>query len=175
MKKLFDLFLIALGLGLLAYGGQLLYLRYRPISVEAMDSASEIAVVTSVPSSLTLASLDLSLPIIAAEKHADNWQTTDQGVSYLSSSPLPGEPGNSVMYGHNWPNLLGELDNLHPGDEIVVNYGTREVTFIVHYKSVVEASDVSVYAPTLDSRLTLYTCTGFFDSKRLVVAALLKT
>lgn len=173
MKKFFDLVLVLSGLTLLAYGGYLLSLRHRPVVMPPQVVASEQEIVTDSPTRLDISSLALSLPIYPAVIRGGKWQTTSLGVSYLSSSPIPGETGNSVFYAHNWPNLFGSLGRVKPGDIISVYFGSRRVDYVVHYVSIVDPSDSSVYAPTSDSRLTLYTCTGFLDSKRLVVTALL--
>lgn len=171
MKKLFDLTLITLGFVLLSYGGYLLLLRHRPIvPVQATEGTIQERV-TAQPTKLAITSLSLTLPVYPSEIVGDKWQTTDQGISYLATSPLPGEVGNTVMYGHNWPNILGGLSRIKPGDTINIYFGSKKVEYRVHYVSIVEPDNTSVYTNTTDSRLTLYTCTGFLDSKRLVVTA----
>lgn len=173
MRRFFAALTLIVGLVLLAYGTYLTYLRYRPLPAPAPVAAAESLPVTNSPTALTLPSLGLTLPVYPAAIEGNKWQTTSVGVSYLSTSPLPGEAGNSVLYGHNWPNLLGRLGELSPGDQVVVSFGGREVSYTVHYLSVVGPANSEIYANTSDSRLTIYTCTGFLDQERLVVTALL--
>ncbi len=133
------------------------------------------ATVTSendLPIGLIIPALGLELPILPARLNGNKWEASDKGVSYLVSSPRPGEVGNSILYGHNWPNLLGSMNLVRPGDaiEIVFADGVRK-SFVTNYTSLVNPSETQILAPTRDRRLTLYTCAGFLDSKRFVVTA----
>lgn len=124
---------------------------------------------------LIIKDLRIDLPIYPAVVRNQEWETTTLGVSHLSNSPIPGEPGNSVIYGHNWQNLLGQFVNIKPGQEITIEYKDRSrKTFIVDKTAVVEPDQVSILAPSEDTRITLYTCTGFLDSKRFVAVAIAK-
>src|SRR5437763_330982 len=58
------------------------------------------------PNRLTISSVNIDLPILPAGIHNGAWETTTDGVSYLTASPLPGEVGNSILYGHNWQSLI---------------------------------------------------------------------
>lgn len=116
--------------------------------------------------------LSKTLPVYKSTIKNNIWETTDKGVSYLTSSGIPGERGNAVFYGHNLPYLLGDLDSVTIGSYIFFDLGDlRSVRYQVVEKKVVKPSDTSILAPTKDSILTLYTCTGFLDSERLVVIA----
>ena len=128
------------------------------------------------PKEISIKALGISLPIIPATVTNNHWQTTEAGASYLTSSPLPGEKGNSVIYAHNWRSLFGNLVNAKVGQEVVVTYpdGTKK-TFVIEYTSVVTPSESTILAPSTDKRITLYTCTGFLDSKRFVAVAVLKS
>lgn len=44
-------------------------------------------------------------------------------------------------------------------------------TFTIDQTAVISPTQASVVNPTLDTRLTIYTCTGFLDTKRFVVVA----
>lgn len=127
------------------------------------------------PVSLTVPALKLELPIFSQDLKNGTWPTTSEGVTYLTSTPLPGETGNSILYGHNWPNLLGKLPKLKPGQmlEITFNDATTK-QFQVEFTSIVTPDQTHILNQTPDRRLTLYTCTGFLDSQRFVVTAITK-
>ncbi len=127
------------------------------------------------PDTLTIPAAHISLPIYPAHLIGTHWDQTTRGVSYLVSSPLPGTQGNSVVYGHNWTNLLGPLNKVKPGDALFVKYGTNSMKFTVQFVGIVAANTMSIIAPTTDTRVTLYTCTGFLDSQRIVVTAIRDT
>lgn len=124
--------------------------------------------------SLIIPALNIHLPIRSSQIIQNKWETVTDGVSHLATSPLPGEQGNSVIYGHNWPNLLGNLKKIKPGEQIIIKFGSKEVIYLVHYLSRVSPAQSSVFDNTSDYRLTLYTCIGLFDQERLVVTAFLQ-
>ena len=167
--------LIFFGILVLIFGGFLLFQRNTPqrLSFKNYQPASQISHVEQ-QSRMTIPSLNMDLEIIPSKITNNVWEATSQGVSYLSSSPIPGEKGNSILYGHNWTSLLGNLTRIKPGEEISINIKDKEKkTFIVEYVSIVGPNDTQILANTNDARITLYTCTGFLDSKRFVVTALL--
>lgn len=164
-----------IGLLCFIFLGMLLYQRYRPNPL-AFQGAVFTRVLSSTyqasPTRLQIPEVDVDLPIVLSEIEGTTWQTTERGVSYLKSSPLPGEKGNAVLYGHNWPNLLGALRQIRIGDKITVSYlDGHAVLFTVAYITVVSPDMVKILENSSDSRLTIYTCTGFLDSKRFVVTA----
>lgn len=127
------------------------------------------------PTYIEIPSLYIALPIFPAKIINGEWEATTQGVSYLVHSPVPGEYGNSILYGHNWTNLLGSLPNIKIGDKIIItNAEKKKLTFEVQYTALVTPDEVSILQPSKDNRITLYTCTGFLDSHRFVVVGILK-
>lgn len=95
---------------------------------------------------------------------------------HYSSTPLPGQPGNSAIAGHRttYGAPFGDIDRLEVGDEIDVT--TRQGTFvyIVSDKQVVSPTETSVLNPTNDNRLTLTTCHPKFSAaQRLIITAML--
>lgn len=167
--------LIFFGFLFLVFGGYLVNERYSPKKLEFKDfEASKTYSSQTVPVRIIIPSLGIDSGIFPAQISNGNWEATTKGVSYLSSTPIPGGVGNSVLYGHNWPSLLGSLPKIKPGDEIVVilNSGQKK-TFVVRYTSVVSPDQTDILKDTNDARITLYTCTGFLDSKRFVATAIL--
>lgn len=174
MNRLKGWLAVYFGLILFAHGLTLVWQRQRPLPVYASSQLAE-AEVTKEPTNLVIPSLSLNLPIRSSRIVDNKWSTVTDGVSYLNSSPLPGEKGNSVLYGHNWPNLLSNLKHIKPGDKIEVYFGSRVVKYQVHYITRVSPSEFGIYGDTSDYRLTIYTCIGLFDQERLVVTAFLIT
>ena len=137
------------------------------IKAERNGSINQQPVLLSIPS------LGIELPVIPAKLAENRWESTSKGVSYLVDSPVPGEVGNSILYGHNWPNILGKLRQIEPGSEIFINLSDgKRIKFVVEYTQDVYPSQSGVLDQTQDKRITLYTCIGFLDSKRFVVTAI---
>ncbi len=164
---------IILGVILLLITFYLFYQRTTPARLTfSYNPPKGIQTQTAGPRNLIISKLSLSLPVFPALVTNGVWETTTKGVSFLRTSPQPGEVGNSILYAHNWPNLLGNLHRIVPGNEItVIDKEGESKTFIVTYTATVDPQDDSILAPSKDRRITLYTCSGFLDSKRFVVVA----
>lgn len=173
-----DKFFTGLGISLLIFGSFLIYQRNNPnriafakVEIERPVEQKEI----SNPSVVSIPTLDISLPLIPSEIKDNKWEVSSGGVSYLKSSVIPGQVGNSIMYGHNWTNLLGNLVKIKTGEDIDIYYedGSKKIFEVILVQEV-KPDDISILKNTNDSRITLYTCSGFLDSKRFVVVAVLK-
>lgn len=167
--------LIASGFLLILFGGHLVIDRYSPKSIEFKDlSVNQVISSNVTPIRIIIPSLNIDNGIYGAKINNGQWETTQKGISYLLSSPVPGGIGNSILYGHNWPSLLGNLTRIKPGEkiEIVMSNGKKK-TFVVQFTSIVDPNQTHILSQTSDNRITLYTCTGFLDSKRFVATATL--
>ncbi|OGM25934.1 hypothetical protein A2627_02300 [Candidatus Woesebacteria bacterium RIFCSPHIGHO2_01_FULL_39_28] len=176
MLKVVSNIFIAFGLVLLLFVGYKVWEENNPARL-SFDSFYPLSVPQEFNlESIEIPSISINLPIFPSKIENGRWESTKKGVSYLLTSPTPGEVGNSILYGHDFPNLLGNLPKIKPGDEIFVRYkNANPKKFIVEYTQVVSPKDSSVLNQTQDSRITLYTCTGFLDSKRFIAVALFKT
>jgi len=136
-------------------------------SVEATES-----MIKANPIGIRIRSISVELPVVYSRMTNDLWETTDEGVSFLDTSTIPGNTGNSIMYGHNWNNILGNLGKVAPGQKIEILYDDGVIRdFTIEYVQEISPLSSDILAKTDDRRLTLYTCSGFLDSKRLVVTA----
>jgi len=178
MKLVSKLFILA-GIVFYAIGFYNIYLKENPKQL-AFDqyqvTHASISNTGQLPVKLNINAVGISTPIYPSKIVNNIPETTDKGASYLTESPLPGTQGNSIIYAHNWQNLFGPLTNIRTGEDVEVTYadGTKK-TFVIEYTSVVNPSESTILLPSTDSRITLYTCTGFLDSKRFVAIAVLKS
>lgn len=102
----------------------------------------------------------------------NRWKISTTGVSYLTSSVVPGAKGNSVLYGHNLKNILGDLPNLRKEDTIYVVLSNGEFAkYRVEEAKKIKAQQTEILNVSNDYRLTIFTCTGFLDTARFVVIA----
>ncbi len=130
---------------------------------------------TKKPKGIIIFSQNVWLPIVESSINNNVWETSPIAVSHLSNSTNPGNIGNAIFYGHNWPNLLGNLYKTKPGDQIQIVYSDNSrIDFEIDFIQEVSPTDVSILENTKDIRLTIFTCSGLFDSKRFVVIAKLK-
>jgi sortase A len=178
MKKILSWFFILQSFSLLTVGLYQLYLHEAPAQLSFTNYYVRPTVTLSeknAPVRITIPSVGINLPIYKATIVNHVWPTTDVGASYLTTSPIPGNTGNSIIYGHNWVSLFGPLVNSKVGDKVIITYpDNKKKTFVIEYTSEVSPDTSTILAPSTDKRITLYTCTGLFDSKRFVAVAILK-
>jgi len=183
MEKIISKYFILSGLILLIFG---IYLVWKGNSQQSLsfNSPPQLQEGSSVDGNITVSikpvlikipSIDKELQIMPSKIVNNSWESTKKGVSYLETSPIPGEMGNSIIYGHNYPNLLKNLTQVKVGDEIAIVFENGvEKKFEVMFTQEVGPNQSTILNATGDRRVTLYTCSGFLDSKRFVVTAILK-
>ncbi len=108
-----------------------------------------------------------------------DWEQLKKGVGHQIDSAQPGEPGNMVLAAHNdiYGEIFRHLDQLSPGDEIIVSTELQSYTYVVNNIEVVDPVDgVWVMAPTDHSSTTLISCYPYrINTDRIVVFADLVT
>lgn len=124
---------------------------------------------SSPPTFISIPSVNISLPVSPGLVVDNQWTLFDTRVSWLSTSELPGK-GNVILYGHNRINVLANLEKVALGSEINVKTKERTYTYVVSEKRKITPEDIDAILSPKD-QLTIYTCNGNFDEKRLVVIA----
>ncbi|OGG04410.1 hypothetical protein A2Z33_05420 [Candidatus Gottesmanbacteria bacterium RBG_16_52_11] len=126
----------------------------------------------AVPVRIDIRRLNISLPVSGTDIVGGRWEIAEGGASHLIKSASPGDGGNVVIYAHNTRDRFGSLPKAASGDLVTVSTGDGNRHFYRIISSrIVSPDDISVVLPASTERLTLYTCTGFADSKRFVVKA----
>lgn len=127
---------------------------------------------TPPPTQITIPSLSISLPVAPAKIADNKWTLYEDKVSWLATSNTPGD-GNVILYAHNREELFGNLKDIRLGEIISVQSAGQKFSYRVKEKRKVTPSDVAAVLSE-ENRLTLYTCEGSFDQKRLIVIASLE-
>jgi len=97
-----------------------------------------------------------------------------RGPGHLRSSPLPGQPGNSIIAGRRiaYGGPLRHLDQLRKGDEIVATTGQGRVIYVVTRTKEVKPDAPDVIDDTGVDQLTLVTSAPeLVASRRLIATA----
>lgn len=124
------------------------------------------------PVKLFIPSISKTLNISEGEVVNNRWTISQTGVSFLTNSALPGTTGNSVIYGHNLNSVLGYLKNVKNGDKIYILLSDGKfVKYTVFEEKEISPYQVEILSASQDSRLTIFTCSGFLDTARFVVVA----
>ncbi|MCL1600508.1 MAG: class E sortase [Actinomycetia bacterium] len=135
--------------------------------VEAAPPEHEAFAIISIPS---LDRLKDGWAIVEGVSRTD----LKNGVGHMPSTPLPGQPGNSVISGHRttYGAPFHEFDELSVGDVIEVETGLGVHTYEVRETIIVEPTAIWVTEDREGAWLTLTTCHPKFSSRqRLVVFA----
>lgn len=99
------------------------------------------------------------------------WPLSDSNPTYLESSGTPTQPGNIIIYGHNTPKIFGNLSELKEGSVVSITTNTHTtLDYKIDLVKKVLPQDVEILQQGRDEQITLFTCTGLFDSMRLVVS-----
>lgn len=158
---------------------QLNYLTHHKTATPAAPAAE---VIPAAPT-ISIPKISVNAPVVYATSNNENAILTDleSGVVHYANTALPGQPGNSVIFGHssndwwepgNYKFVFVLLDKLVPGDTFSVNYNSHRYIYQVTSTTVVDPTDVAVLNQTPDPEMTLITCSPPGTSwKRLVVVA----
>lgn len=123
------------------------------------------------PLRIVISSVKIDLPVVEAKVVKGYWETSATSASHGVGSANPGERGNMVIFAHARKGLFLPLKEVKVGDLVEVFTKERRYRYQVAEIKEVKPEQVEVISQTPDERLTLYTCSGFLDSKRLVVVA----
>lgn len=107
------------------------------------------------------------------------------GLAHFKGTPVPGDGGNSFIYGHSsvpsffnnnrdMPEIIfSKLNDVDIGSQVIVNKEGKEIKYTVRRKKIIEANDFSVLSTDGDKEtITMMTCWPLgIPSKRLIVVA----
>lgn len=123
------------------------------------------------PIGILIPGLSVDLPIKESKVINGYWEVADSTANHGEGSASPGENGNIVIFAHAKPNLFAPLRDIKKGDTIYILTNDKWYRYSVKETKLVDPSQTEVIKPTTSEVLTLYTCSGFLDSKRLIVKA----
>lgn len=164
---------------------QINYHFHKPV----VEAASTQAISTKSPNpsagpQLSIPAIGVNAPIQFNDNNAD-WAVQlalRKGVDHYGGTALPGQIGNTVIFGHSSGQLWAPgdykfvftlLNKVKPGDQVTVDYKGTRYTYKITGSEVILPSNLSILNQnTHKPMLTLVTCTPVGTSKeRLIVQA----
>ena len=146
---------------------------------------------TAAPTRIVAPAIGLDAPVVEigyrmtylGDIPVAEWQEPANAAGFHIGSAYPGNPGNTVLSGHN--NVQGEvfryLVDLRAGDEVILYVGETAYRYRVSIKEIlpekgqpaeVRIANARRIGPTDDERLTLVTCWPYTgNSHRVIVTA----
>jgi sortase A len=103
-----------------------------------------------------------------------DWDQLKKGVAQHIGSAGPGQIGNMALAGHNdvYGEVFRDLDQLTPGDVIIVTTQRNSYRYVVRETKVVGPTEVWILEPTSFASTTLISCYPYrVNTKRIAVFA----
>lgn|GEM_PF-2241149 len=121
------------------------------------------------PIQLQIPNHQIDLPVIPSSIINGEWQVTTKGVSLLSSN-IDSTNRGLILFGHDWPILLGQMRQAKIGETFFLEYrdGSQEKYLITSVFSVTP-NQLDVLDLAKQHTVLIYTCSGFMDNTRFVV------
>jgi LPXTG-site transpeptidase (sortase) family protein len=141
------------------------------------------------PMQISIASIEINsvrlLPNIESQNANVYNQALKGGVAHFKGTPLPGDGGNSFIYGHssvssffninrNNPEIIfSKLENAEVGQAVIIHRDGIDLRYTIRSKKIVGPSDLSILQPTSDKEtVTLMTCWPLgIGTQRLILIA----
>ena len=173
---------LGLGILLLALGAALIFgkpskildlskytFAEEPVEIVGFESVQVSP--TDEPKRIIIPSLEIDLAVRRARVVNGYWEVFEKEAGWGDGSGIPGVKGNQVIFAHARPGLFASLKDVKVDTAIYVLTQGKWYEYKVSEVKDVLPNQVEVIKPTDDERLTLYTCLGFADRKRLIVIA----
>jgi LPXTG-site transpeptidase (sortase) family protein len=123
------------------------------------------------PTRVVIPDVGIDLPVKKALIVDGYWEVFGDMAGWGEGTSSPGQAGNQVIFAHARRGLFLPLKNIKAGVKIEVYSGENKYLYEVKEIKEVLPSQIEVIEPTEDETLTLYTCSGYSDAKRLIVVA----
>lgn len=123
------------------------------------------------PVRIIIPKVDIDLSVTDSKIVNGYWELSEETASYGLGSGHPGEKSNIVIFAHARQGLFYNLKGVKKDDIIYVFTKDKWFKYKVNEITEVFPNQTEVIKPTKNEVLTLYTCSGFADEKRLIVTA----
>lgn len=123
------------------------------------------------PVRIMIAALQIDLLVKEAKVIKGFWEVFPDSAAFGLGSAYPDESGNQVIFAHAREGLFLPLRKAQIGQNVMVLTKDKWYSYKIKEIKEVLPNQTEVIAPTKEAILTLYTCSGFSDSKRLIVTA----
>lgn len=142
-----------------------------PVKIDKTIISGQASKTKNPPVRIVYPLLEIDLPVRQARIIKGYWEVFPDTAGYGTGSSYPDETGNQVIFAHARPGLFAPLKQAQNGQSVFVFTKDKWYQYTVVDIKEVLPSQVEVIAPTKETILTLYTCSGYANSKRLIVTA----
>lgn len=128
--------------------------------------------VENIPQRIIIPGVNIDLPIVSAKVIDGYWELSEHTASYGLGSGIPGTKSNTVIFAHARVGLFYNLKGVKVNNTIYILTKNQWYRYKVNKITAVFPNQTDVIMPTKNEEVTLYTCTGFYDEKRLIIQAI---
>lgn len=125
----------------------------------------------NLPVHILIPKININLPVVEAPIVNGYWELSETTASHGEGSAGVGQPGNMVVFAHARPNLFYNLKDIKTNDVVYVLTKSTWRQYKVVRITAVYPNQTEIIKQTKKEMLTLYTCSGFYDEKRLIIQA----
>lgn len=142
-----------------------------------VQSMAEVPIPTPGPEQanrIQIPAIGVDAPVV----QGDGEEQLKKGVGQNVGSANPGKAGNVILSAHNdvYGQIFRDLDQLKPGDKVILHTNQRAYTYVITGYDVVEPTYVQVMDQTPEPTVTLISCYPFMvDNQRIVVQGRLES
>ena len=140
-----------------------------PVKVELLQNG-EVGE-SKIPKRIVVPNISIDLVVKKAKIINGYWEVFTDTAGWGEGSGVPGEKGNQVIFAHAREGLFKPLQFIKVDDRIYIFTNSVWYSYKVQDIKEVYPNQTEVIAPTEDEILTLYRCSGYADTKRLIVIA----
>ena len=141
-----------------------------PIQIQGFSSRGDLGL-SRIPKKIIIPDLSIDLDIERSKIINGYWQVHEESAGWGEGSGIPGEKGNQVVFAHAREGLFLPIKDIEKGMIVYIFTESNWYSYQVIEIKQVYPTQTQVIAPSEHEILTLYTCSGFNDSKRLIVVA----
>lgn len=176
MKR--EITLIALGIVFIAIGVFSL-MKHKSSSLpleraSAIEESFSESPSPSYPSWINIKKSNITAQVAAGGYKDGKWILDSDYVLYLPTSARLGQGGNTILYAHSREKLFGNLKKTSIGDQVILGDANGKMySYKIYSVEYIKPYEIEKINTGAKDTVTLFTCDGWFDEKRLVVKAFL--
>lgn len=138
-----------------------------PVKIQELDTIDYSE--EDMPIKIVIPSVNIDLDVGRAKNVNGYWEVFADKAGWGDGSAVPGKIGNQVIFAHARKGLFLPLHSIKLDDIIYILTDSKWFLYKVKEIKEVYPGETEVIAPSNEEILTLYTCSGFNDAKRLIV------
>jgi LPXTG-site transpeptidase (sortase) family protein len=162
---------LSIGLYMLEKKNEVYATSFSEEPVQVIGLSTKFYTEEDIPNRIVISDVGIDLPIKKSRVINGYWEVFNDSAGWGEGSGIPGLPGNQVIFAHAKKGLFYAIQEVEKGNLVTIYTANQSYTYQITNIEEVSPNNTNVIAPTDDERVTLYTCSGYKSTKRLLVIA----